>query len=119
MDGDIVDLPRLIEIKAKHATWLLLDEAHSIGVLGEEGRGLCEYTGVDPNEIDLIVGTMSKSLASCGGFVCAKRAVISWFRHTLPGFVYSVGLSPVISAGALAALGTRPNRDVAPSQAAP
>lgn len=104
MDGDIVDLPRLVELKAKHATWLLLDEAHSIGVLGEEGRGLCEYTGVDPNDIDLIIGTMSKSFASCGGFVCAKHAVIKWFRHTLPGFVYSVGLSPVVSAGALAAL---------------
>ena len=104
MDGDIVDLPRLVELKKKHETWLLLDEAHSIGTLGEEGRGLCEYTGVDPNEIDLIIGTLSKSFASCGGFVCAKSAVINWFRHTLPGFVYSVGLSPVISAAALAAL---------------
>ena len=104
MDGDIVDLPRLIALKRKHATWLLLDEAHSIGVLGQEGRGLCEHTGVDPNEIDIIVGTLSKSFASCGGFVCAKSAVIKWFRHTLPGFVYSVGLSPVISAAALAAL---------------
>ncbi len=104
MDGDIVDLPRLVELKKTHDTWLLLDEAHSIGVLGEEGRGLCEYTGVDPNDIDLIIGTLSKSFASCGGFVCAKSAVINWFRHTLPGFVYSVGLSPVISAAALAAL---------------
>lgn len=104
MDGDIVDLPVLVELKKKHDTWLLLDEAHSIGVLGDEGRGLCEYTGVDPNEIDLIVGTLSKSFASCGGFVCAKKAVINWFRHTLPGFVYSVGLSPVISAAALSAL---------------
>ncbi len=104
MDGDIVDLPRLVELKKKHQTWLLLDEAHSIGVLGEEGRGLCEYTGVDPNDIDLIIGTLSKSFASCGGFVCAKAEVINWFRYTLPGFVYSVGLSPVISAAALAAL---------------
>ncbi len=104
MDGDIVDLPRLVALKKKHSTWLLLDEAHSIGVLGQDGRGLCEHTGVDPNEIDIIVGTLSKSFASCGGFVCAKSAVIKWFRHTLPGFVYSVGLSPVISAAALAAL---------------
>lgn len=104
MDGDIVDLPRLVALKAKHQAWLLLDEAHSIGVLGEEGRGLTEYCGVDPNEIDLIIGTLSKSFASCGGFVCAKKPVINWFRHTLPGFVYSVGLSPVISAAALAAL---------------
>ena len=104
MDGDIVDLPRLVGLKKKHATWLLLDEAHSIGVLGAEGRGLCEYTGVDPDEIDIIVGTLSKSFASCGGFVCAKAEVINWFRYTLPGFVYSVGLSPVVSAAALAAL---------------
>ena len=104
MDGDIVDLPRVVDLKNRHDTWLLLDEAHSIGVLGTEGRGLCEYTGVDPNEIDLIIGTLSKSFASCGGFICAKSAVINWFRHCLPGFVYSVGLSPVISAAALAAV---------------
>jgi 8-amino-7-oxononanoate synthase len=104
MDGDIVDLPRLVELKKKHGTWLLLDEAHSVGVLGKTGRGLCEHTGVDPNEIDLIVGTMSKTFASCGGFVCAKAEVIRWFRYTLPGFVYSVGLSPVVSAAALTAL---------------
>lgn len=104
MDGDIVDLPRLVELKKQHGTWLLLDEAHSIGVLGEEGRGLCEYTGVDPNDVDIIIGTLSKTFASCGGFVCAKAAVINWFKHTLPGFVYSVGLSPVISAAALAAV---------------
>ena len=104
MDGDIVDLPRVVELKKRHDTWLLLDEAHSIGTLGDEGRGLCEYTGVDPNDVDLIIGTLSKSFATCGGFVCAKSSIIKWFRHTLPGFVYSVGLSPVISAGALAAL---------------
>ncbi len=62
MDGDIVDLPRVVELKKKHGTWLLLDEAHSIGVLGDEGRGLCEYTGVDPNEIDLIIGTLVEEL---------------------------------------------------------
>ena len=104
MDGDIVDLPRLVEMKKNHDTWLLLDEAHSIGTLGQEGRGLCEHTGVDPNEVDLIIGTLSKSFATCGGFVCARASVIKWFRHTLPGFVYSVGLSPVISAAALAAV---------------
>ena len=104
MDGDIVDLPRIVELKRKHSTWLLLDEAHSIGVLGDEGRGLCEHTGVDPADVDIIIGTLSKSFASCGGFICAKASVINWFKHTLPGFVYSVGLSPVISAAALAAV---------------
>ncbi len=104
MDGDIVDLQRLVEIKDKHKTWLLIDEAHSIGVLGQDGRGLCEYTGVDPSQIDLIIGTLSKTFASCGGFVAGRAAVIEWLRYTLPGFVFSVGLSPVIAAAAQTAL---------------
>ena len=104
MDGDIVDLPRLIEIKDRYDCWLLVDEAHSIGVLGQDGRGLCEHTGVDPNQIDLIVGTLSKTFASCGGFIAGKKPVTDWLRYTLPGFVFSVGISPVISAAASAAL---------------
>ena len=104
MDGDIVDLPRLIEIKDRYNCWLLVDEAHSIGVLGQDGRGLCEHTGVDPAQIDLIVGTLSKTFASCGGFLGGKKPVIDWLRYTLPGFVFSVGLSPVITAAASTAL---------------
>nr|WP_210330799.1 MULTISPECIES: aminotransferase class I/II-fold pyridoxal phosphate-dependent enzyme [unclassified Methylocystis] len=104
MDGDTADLPRLFAIKDKYKVWLLVDEAHSLGVLGATGRGLAEHQGVDPDRIDLIVGTMSKTLASCGGYVCGKKQVIDWFRYTLPGFVYSVGLSPVILAAARTAL---------------
>jgi 7-keto-8-aminopelargonate synthetase-like enzyme len=104
MDGDIVDLPRLVELKEKYKAWLLVDEAHSIGVLGQDGRGLCEYCGVDPSQIDLIVGTLSKTFASCGGFVAGSAPVIDWLRYTLPGFVFSVGLSPVITAAAQTAL---------------
>jgi 7-keto-8-aminopelargonate synthetase-like enzyme len=104
MDGDITDLARLVDLKERHNTWLLVDEAHSIGVLGADGRGICEYAGVDPGRIDLIIGTLSKTLASCGGFVTGKAAVIDWLRYTLPGFVYSVGLSPVITAAAQKAL---------------
>ena len=104
MDGDTVDLKRLVEIKEKHQAWLLIDEAHSLGVLGAEGRGICEYTGVDPDRIDLMIGTLSKTLASCGGFVAGRRGLIEWMRYTLPGFVYSVGLSPVIVAAASTAL---------------
>ncbi len=63
-----------------------------------------EHTGVDPNQIDLIVGTLSKTFASCGGFIAGKKPVTDWLRYTLPGFVFSVGLSPVISAAASAAL---------------
>jgi 8-amino-7-oxononanoate synthase len=104
MDGDIADLPRIVEIKERHQAWLLVDEAHSLGVLGATGRGICEHAGVDPNRVDLVIGTMSKTLASCGGFIAAKRSITEWMRYTLPGFVYSVGLSPVIVAAARAAL---------------
>lgn len=104
MDGDTADLPRLLEIRDRHNAWLLVDEAHSLGVLGKTGRGLAEHQGVDPSRIDLVVGTLSKALATCGGYICAKRDVIDWLRYTLPGFVYSVGLSPVILTAARTAL---------------
>ncbi|MFT4098235.1 MAG: aminotransferase class I/II-fold pyridoxal phosphate-dependent enzyme [Rhodoblastus sp.] len=104
MDGDTVDLGRICDLKEKHGAWLLVDEAHSIGVLGERGAGLCEYCGVDPKRVDLIIGTLSKSFASCGGFVGGSRVLIDWLKFTLPGFVYSVGLSPVITAAADKAL---------------
>ena len=104
MDGDIPDMPRLIGIKEKHDAWLLVDEAHSYGVLGETGRGVCEHFGIDQSSIELSVGTLSKSFVSSGGFVCASKDVIAWLRFTLPGFVYSVGLSPTTVATAHAAL---------------
>jgi 7-keto-8-aminopelargonate synthetase-like enzyme len=105
MDGDIPDLPRLVELKQKHDAWLLVDEAHSYGVLGQNGRGICEHFGIDPALIELSVGTLSKSFVSSGGFICASEEVIAWLRFTLPGFVYSVGLSPATVATATAALG--------------
>jgi 8-amino-7-oxononanoate synthase len=104
MDGDIADLPGLLALKDKFGCWLLVDEAHSIGVLGKRGRGVSEHFGEDPQRIDLITGTLSKTFVSCGGFICAQRPVLDWMRFTLPGFVYSVGLSPVIAAAARAAL---------------
>ena len=104
MDGDLPDLPRLLSIKEQSKSWLLVDEAHSIGVLGDHGRGISEHFGEDPNRIDLIVGTLSKTFVSCGGFLCARQEIIDWLRYTLSGFVYSVGLSPVITAAAHAAL---------------
>ncbi|MBU6298048.1 MAG: aminotransferase class I/II-fold pyridoxal phosphate-dependent enzyme [Alphaproteobacteria bacterium] len=104
MDGDIANLPELLALKDKFGCWLLVDEAHSIGVLGKNGRGLSEHFGEDPRRIDIIIGTLSKTFASCGGFICTQRSVLEWMRYTLPGFVYSVGLPPVIAAAAHAAL---------------
>jgi 8-amino-7-oxononanoate synthase len=104
MDGDIANLPELLALKDRFGCWLLVDEAHSIGVLGKSGRGLSEHFGEDPKRIDIIIGTLSKTFASCGGFVCAQKQALEWMRYTLPGFVYSVGLPPVIAAASQAAL---------------
>jgi 8-amino-7-oxononanoate synthase len=104
MDGDIANLPELLALKDSFGCWLLVDEAHSIGVLGKNGRGLSEHFGEDPKRTDIIIGTLSKTFASCGGFVCAQQQVLEWMRYTLPGFVYSVGLPPVIAAASQAAL---------------
>ena len=104
MDGDIPDLPRLLRLKEEYGAWLLLDEAHAVGVMGETGRGICEHFGEDPGRVDLIIGTLSKALVSCGGFVCARKEVIDFFKFTVGGFVYSVGLSPAAAAAAHAAL---------------
>jgi 8-amino-7-oxononanoate synthase len=105
MDGDIANLPELLRLKDEFKTWLLVDEAHSIGVLGKTGRGISEHFGEDPKRIDLIIGTLSKTFVSCGGFICAQKEVLDWMKYLLPGFVYSVGLPPVIAAAANAALG--------------
>ncbi len=98
MDGDIPDLRRLVELRNRYDAWLLIDEAHSIGVLGETGRGISEHFGVDAREIDFIVGTLSKTFGASGGFIAGRQRVIDWLRFTLPAFVFSVGLSPAVAA---------------------
>jgi 8-amino-7-oxononanoate synthase len=104
MDGDIADLPRLIDLKRRFKTFLMVDEAHSIGVLGRTGRGISEHFDIDPREVDLWMGTLSKAMGSCGGYIAGSRALIDYLRHTAPGFVYSVGMPPPVAAAALAAL---------------
>jgi 8-amino-7-oxononanoate synthase len=104
MDGDIPDLPRLIAIKKRFGAWLMVDEAHALGVLGRTGRGVAEQFAVDPREIDVWMGTLSKTLASCGGYICGSRDLIEILKYQAPGFVYSVGLSPPATAAAHAAL---------------
>ena len=104
MDGDFPDLPRLIEIKKRYGCWLMIDEAHSLGVMGKTGRGSFEHFGVDPREVDIWMGTLSKTLGSCGGYICGSHDLIEILKYQAPGFVYSVGLSPPATAAALAAL---------------
>ncbi|MGZ9935372.1 aminotransferase class I/II-fold pyridoxal phosphate-dependent enzyme [Streptomyces sp. NC-S4] len=103
MDGDLVDLPAAVELKKRYGALLMVDEAHSIGTVGERGRGVGEFFGVDRSDVDLWMGTLSKSLASCGGYLGGSARTVRWLRHTLPGFVYSVGLTPANAAAALAA----------------
>ncbi|EFL13789.1 predicted protein [Streptomyces sp. C] len=103
MDGDLVDLPAVIELKKRFGALLMVDEAHSIGTVGEHGRGVGEFHGVDRADVDLWMGTLSKAFASCGGYLGGSARMVRWLRHTLPGFVYSVGLTPANAAAALAA----------------
>jgi len=104
MDGDFPDLRRLIEIKKRYGAWLMIDEAHALGVMGKTGRGAYEHFGVDPRQIDIWMGTLSKTLGSCGGYICGSHDLIEILKYQAPGFVYSVGLSPPATAAALAAL---------------
>jgi 8-amino-7-oxononanoate synthase len=103
-DGDAPDLRRFVEVKERHAALLMVDEAHSIGVLGATGRGIAEEAGVDPRRVDIWMGTLSKSLASCGGYIAGSAALVEYLKYTSPGFVYSVGMPPSNAAAALAAL---------------
>lgn len=104
MDGDMPDLPRFIEVRNRHAAWLMVDEAHSLGVLGNSGRGICEEQGIDPATVDVLMGTLSKTLCSCGGYVAGSLGLCDLIRYRAPGFLYSVGLSAPNAAAAQAAL---------------
>lgn len=105
MDGDICDLPRLIDLKKRFQCNLIIDEAHSIGVLGPSGRGIAHhYPRINPADVDLWMGTLSKSFASCGGYIAGKTSLIHYLKYTAPGFLYSVGMSPPNAAAALKSL---------------
>lgn len=104
MDGCVLDLERAIAAKRRHDLMLMVDEAHSIGILGATGRGICEHAGIAPHHVDILMGTLSKTLASCGGYVAGNRALIEYLRYLAPGFLFSVGLSPPDTAAAIAAL---------------
>ncbi|WP_409409742.1 aminotransferase class I/II-fold pyridoxal phosphate-dependent enzyme [Acidithiobacillus ferriphilus] len=104
MDGDYPDLPSLIHLKKRYGAWLLIDEAHALGVVGQRGLGIAEHFGIDPREVDIWMGTLSKSLAACGGYVAGEKALIENLRYLAPGFLYSVGMSPPVAAAAQAAL---------------
>lgn len=104
MDGDFPELPRFVEVVRRHKALLMIDEAHSLGTLGPTGRGITEHFQVDPRQVDILMGTISKALGSCGGFVAGCKELIDYLRYTAPGFVFSNGIAPPATAAALAAL---------------
>ncbi|MEU1054713.1 aminotransferase class I/II-fold pyridoxal phosphate-dependent enzyme [Streptomyces sp. NPDC005876] len=105
MDGDLADLPALVALRERHDVMLYVDEAHSIGVLGPAGAGVTDHWGLPASVIDVRMGTLSKALASSGGFIVGDTGLITHLRQTTPGFVYGCGMAPSVAAAAHAALG--------------
>ncbi|WP_447529176.1 aminotransferase class I/II-fold pyridoxal phosphate-dependent enzyme [Vreelandella sp. TE19] len=104
MDGDIPDLPRFIELKKRYQVWLMVDEAHSFGVMGDTGLGLREHFAIDPTEVDIWMGTMSKTLSGCGGYIAGSKALVEMLRYFAPGFLYSVGMPAQVAAPSIKVL---------------
>ncbi len=104
MDGDIAPVPEFVALKKKYGCFLMVDEAHSACVIGKTGGGVDEYFGLAPNDIDIKYGTLSKGLGTCGGYLAGSHAIIDYMRYNLPGFVFSVGISPPLAAASLAAI---------------
>ena len=103
MEGDLAKLPEIIELKHKYNCSVMVDEAHGLGVFGKQGRGVCHHFGLE-NEVDLIMGTFSKSLASIGGFIASDKDTINYLRHTCRTYIFSASDTPAATAAALEAL---------------
>ena len=99
MEGDLAKLPEIIELKRKYNATVMVDEAHGVGVFGRNGRGVCDHFGLT-DEVDLIMGTFSKSLASVGGFIAADKSIINWIRHTCRTYIFSASNTPAATAAA-------------------
>ncbi len=99
MDGDIIDLPRLVELARKYNAWVMIDEAHSVGVLGKTGRGIEEHFGLD-DVIDIKMGTLSKTIPSVGGYIAGKKELVEYIRHTSRAYIFSAALPPAQAAAA-------------------
>ena len=102
MDGDIIDLPAVVELCRKYGAWLMMDEAHSVGVLGKTGRGIEEHFGM-PDCIDVKMGTLSKTIPSIGGYIAGSSGLVNLLKHAARGFVFSAAIPPAQAAAAKAA----------------
>ena len=103
MEGDLAPLPEIVKLKEKYNASIMVDEAHGMGVFGRQGRGVCDHFGVT-DQVDVIMGTFSKSFASLGGFVAADSDTINWVRHTCRSYIFQASCTPASAAAALEAL---------------
>jgi len=103
MEGDVARLPEIVELAKKYGARILVDDAHGLGMIGENGRGTANYYGLE-DEVDMIMGTFSKSLASLGGYVAAKESVVHYIKHTARPFIFSASVPPACAGAALEAL---------------
>lgn len=103
MEGDVAKLPEIVKLAKKYDAAVYVDEAHSLGVFGNQGRGVCDHFGLT-KDVDLIMGTFSKSMASIGGFCAADSSIINWLRHSAYSYIFSASMTPAATAAALASL---------------
>merc|ERR1719152_574610 len=101
MEGEIVDLPAMLEVTKKYKAYLYVDEAHSIGALGATGRGVCEHCGVNPDDVEVLMGTFTKSFGSVGGYIAGSKELVDYLRSTSPGEAYASSMAPVCAQQAL------------------
>ncbi|KAK6267095.1 hypothetical protein QUC31_017932 [Theobroma cacao] len=94
MEGELCKLPEIIAICKKYKAYTYLDEAHSIGAVGKTGRGVCELLGVDPADVDIMMGTFTKSFGSCGGYIAGSKELIQYLKYTCPAHLYATSISP-------------------------
>ncbi|XP_009404745.2 long chain base biosynthesis protein 2a [Musa acuminata AAA Group] len=94
MEGELCNLPEIIAVCKKYKAYTYLDEAHSIGAVGKSGRGVCELLGVDTADVDIMMGTFTKSFGSCGGYIAASKEIIQYLKHTCPAHLYATSMSP-------------------------
>lgn len=112
MDGDICNLPELLEIKEKYGAMVMIDEAHSFGTIGQNGRGVTSYFDIDPRNIDILMGTLSKSGSSCGGYIAGNKDLINYLRYNMGGFIFSCGITPANAAAALQSIKVMKRDDI-------
>uniref|UniRef100_K3X420 serine C-palmitoyltransferase n=1 Tax=Globisporangium ultimum (strain ATCC 200006 / CBS 805.95 / DAOM BR144) TaxID=431595 RepID=K3X420_GLOUD len=111
MEGEIVNLRAIVDVTKKYKAYIYVDEAHSIGALGKTGRGICEYSGVSPDEIDILMGTFTKSFGGMGGYIASSQEIIDCIRNSSAGAIYATSLSPVIAQQTLTAFNIISGKD--------